>query len=245
MKSNIIFGVHPVLEALHAKHELDRIFIQKGPVHGKLKEIQDECFSLGIPIQKVPVEKLNRITGKNHQGVIAYQSIVSYASLENIIDRSFQGGSDPLLLILDRITDVRNFGAIARTAEGFGFNGIIIPEYGSAQINEDAMKTSAGALNNVPICRTDDLIGAINYLKSSGLVIVGATEKTDKFYYDLDFKIPMALVMGSEESGISSQVLSLLDAKAKIPLKGSIASLNVSVAAGVLLYEVVRQRLDS
>jgi len=242
VKSNIIFGVHPVLEALHAKKELDRIFIQKGPLHGKLKEIQDACFSLRIPIQKVPVEKLNRITRKNHQGVIAYQSMVSYASLENVIDRSYQDGKDPLLLILDGITDVRNFGAIARTAEGFGFNAIIIPEYGSAQINEDAIKTSAGALHHIPVSRVSDLKKTLIYLSDFGIRIIGATEKTNKNIQEAELTGPVAVIMGSEDKGIDPKLLESVHERIRIPMFGKIDSYNVSVSFGILAYEVTRQR---
>ena len=230
------------MEALNAGRDLDKVLIQKGAMHGKMRDIIEGCYSMNIPVQNVPVEKINRITRKNHQGVIAFLSLITYASLENIIDRSFQEGKDPLLLVLDRITDVRNFGAIARTAEGLGFNVIIIPEHGSAQINEDAIKTSAGALHHIPVSRTKDLNKTLNHLSESGIRIVASTERTDKTLADVDLTGPIVIVMGSEENGIDSKLLESADEKIRIPMYGKINSYNVSVSFGILGYEIVRQR---
>ena len=182
------------------------------------------------------------MTQKNHQGLIAITSIVTYLPFEEVIARAFEEGRDPLVVILDAITDVRNLGAIARSAEAAGADAILIPEKGVAQINPDAMKTSAGALAVIPVCRTPDLIRSIKYLKNAGLRITGATEKTDVLFYEADFKAPMALIMGAEDHGISPNILALCDQEVRIPMLGKIASLNVSAAASVILFEVVRQR---
>jgi 23S rRNA (guanosine2251-2'-O)-methyltransferase len=190
----------------------------------------------------VPVEKLNRMTQKNHQGIIAITSLVTYLSIEEIVARVFEDGRDPLVVILDGVTDVRNFGAIARSAECAGADAILIADKGVAQINPDAMKTSAGALAVIPVCRTPDLGRSIKYLKNAGLKITGATEKTDILFYEADFKSPSAIIMGAEDHGISANMLALCDQEVRIPMLGKIASLNVSAAASVILFEAVRQR---
>jgi 23S rRNA (guanosine2251-2'-O)-methyltransferase len=195
-----------------------------------------------IAFQFVPLEKINRITRKNHQGVLAFISPIEYTNIEMLLPVLFETGQEPLLLILDQITDVRNFGAIARSAECAGVHGIIIPEKGMARIGADAIKTSAGALHHVPICKVTNLLRTIQYLKDSGIQIVAATEKADKIYTQGNFKTPVAIVMGSEESGISQSILNSSDQQLKIPLFGNIESLNVSVSAALMMYEAVRQR---
>jgi 23S rRNA (guanosine2251-2'-O)-methyltransferase len=242
---NMIFGLRPVIEAVKAGKEIDRLFVQSGLKNELFGELMSLLKKNNVPFQYVPLEKINRLTTKNHQGVVGYISSIEYHKIENVLPTVFEKGKMPLILILDRITDVRNFGAIVRTAECSGVDAIIIPSRGAAQINADAIKTSAGALHKVPVCREDDLKHVIEYLRESGLVVVACTEKTKDNYYQNDFTLPVAIIMGSEENGISSEYLKLADAHAKIPLMGEIGSLNVSVAAGVLLYEAVRQRLLS
>ncbi len=242
-KSNFIFGTRTAIEAIRAGKEVDKIFIQKGLNNELFAELRKLITDGNIPHQFVPIEKLDRITGKNHQGVICFLSEITFYNIENLLPGIYEKGTVPLLLILDKVTDVRNFGAICRTAECSGVNAIIIPTRGSAQINADAVKTSAGALQLIPVCREDNLKNTIIFLKESGVQIVACTEKTDDDYYSLDFTQPTAIIMGSEEDGISGEYLKLCDHKAKIPLLGEIQSLNVSVACGVLLYEVVKQRV--
>ncbi len=242
-KSNFIFGTRTAIEAIRAGKEVDKIFIQKGLNNELFAELRKLIADGNIPHQFVPIEKLDRITGKNHQGVICFLSEITFHNIENLLPGIYEKGTVPLLLILDKVTDVRNFGAICRTAECSGVNAIIIPTRGSAQINADAVKTSAGALQLIPVCREENLKNTIIFLKESGVQIVACTEKTDDYYYSLDFTQPTAIIMGSEEDGISGEYLKLCDHKAKIPLLGEIQSLNVSVACGVLLYEVVKQRV--
>lgn len=242
-KSNFIFGTRTAIEAIRAGKEVDKIFIQKGLNNELFAELRKLITDGNIPHQFVPIEKLDRITGKNHQGVICFLSEITFYNIENLLPGIYEKGAVPLLLILDKVTDVRNFGAICRTAECSGVNAIIIPSRGSAQINADAVKTSAGALQLIPVCREENLKNTIIFLKESGVQIVACTEKTEDYYYALDFTQPTAIIMGSEEDGISGEYLKLCDHKAKIPLLGEIQSLNVSVACGVLLYEVVKQRV--
>lgn len=231
------------MEALQSEKEIERIYIQRDSGATVVGELLSLASKLHVPVLKVPVEKLNNITRKNHQGVICFVSPISYCSLDNIISEAFQKGQIPLVLILDRITDVRNFGAISRTAECLGAHGIVIPSRGAAQINSDAVKTSAGALNYIPVIREDNLKNTIDFLKESGLSIVSCTEKADKFVYEADFNRPLAIIMGSEENGISPEYLKKSDERVKIPQYGKIESLNVSVAAGIVLSEVIRQRI--
>lgn len=235
----ITFGIQSVLEALKSGQEIDKILIQK---EQDFIDIQRLANEREVPIQRVPIEKLNRVTRKNHQGVIAYISAIRYVSLHNVLTGVFEKGEMPLLLILDRITDVRNFGAIARTAECMGVHAIVIPLRGGAEINSDALKTSSGALNYLPVCRENNLFNTVRYLQESGVQVVACTEKAADDIHKVDFDVPTALVMGSEEDGISNDILRRADAAVKIPLTGKVASLNVSVATGMLLYEVVRQR---
>ncbi|MCW3104657.1 MAG: rRNA ((2251)-2-O)-methyltransferase RlmB [Bacteroidetes bacterium] len=240
----MIFGLRPVIEALKAGKEIDRLFVQNGLKNELFGEMMGMLKKHNVLYQYVPLEKLNRLTSKNHQGVVGYISSIEYHKIENILPAVFEAGKTPLLLILDRITDVRNFGAIARTAECAGVDAIIIPQKGAAQINADAIKTSTGALHKIPVCREENLKQVIEYLRESGLQVIACTEKASDDYYKVDFTLPVAIMMGSEEDGISSEFLKLADAHAKIPLLGEIGSLNVSVATGVMLYEVVRQRLN-
>ncbi|MDF2435761.1 MAG: rlmB [Bacteroidota bacterium] len=239
----MIFGLRPVIEALKAGKEIDRLFVQTGLKNELFGEMMGMLKKHNVPYQYVPLEKLNRLTMKNHQGVVGYISSIEYHKIQDVLPQVFEKGKMPLLLILDRITDVRNFGAIARTAECSGVDAIIIPSRGAAQINADAIKTSTGALHKIPVCREENLKQTIEYLRESGLQVIACTEKTTDNYYQIDFTLPVAIIMGSEENGISSEYMKLADAHAKIPLMGEIGSLNVSVATGVMLYEVVRQRL--
>ena len=239
---NAIFGLRPIIEAIQAGKEIDTLFIQKGLKNELFQELWQLVRARKVNYKHVPVEKLNRLTHKNHQGVFAFISPINFHKTDNIIQDVFEKGENPLFLVLDRVTDVRNFGAIVRTAECSGVQAIIVPEKGSAAINGDALKTSAGALHNIPICREFNLKATIEYLKNCGLQIVGCTEKTEEKIYQLNFNLPTAIIMGSEEDGISTEYLKLCDYKAKIPMNGTIGSLNVSVSAGVILYEAVRQR---
>ncbi|MCS5491816.1 23S rRNA (guanosine(2251)-2'-O)-methyltransferase RlmB [Algoriphagus limi] len=239
---DFIFGTRAVLEAIHAAREIDKILVQKDANNDLIKELLKESKQAGIPVVRVPEGKLNRITRKNHQGVIAHLSSISYASLDNVIDNCYAVGKSPLLLVLDQVTDVRNFGAIARTAECAGVDAIVIPEKGSAQINAEAVKTSAGALNFIPVARVKNLFFACRDLQKMGLSLVAITEKSEKEMYEADFSAPAALILGSEESGISPEILQIADDKVKIPMSGNIDSLNVSVSAGVAIYEAIRQR---
>lgn len=236
---DIVFGVQSVLETIRSGKEIEKILVQRELGNIELLEF---ARLKNIPVSKVPKEKLDRVTRKNHQGVVAFVSAINYAKMDVVVAGIYEKGEVPLILVLDRITDVRNFGAIARTAECAGVQLIILPTKGAAQINADAMKTSSGALNFIPVSREDDLVKAITYLQNSGIQIVACTEKADKDMYAIDFTIPTALVMGSEEDGISDEILRKVDAFATIPQLGRVASLNVSVASGVVLFEAIRQR---
>jgi 23S rRNA (guanosine2251-2'-O)-methyltransferase len=240
---DIIYGVRSVIEAIKAKRPINKIYIQKGMNKELFKELKEELADQKYSLQFVPIHKLNKLTRKNHQGVIAQVSPVEYHALTPIITKLFENGQIPLILILDRLTDVRNFGAIARTAECNGVHAIVIPHKDSVSVTSDAVKTSAGALNKIPICKVEDLSKVVYQLKQLGVQIVASTEKTETHTFEIDFTLPTALIMGSEEDGVSTKLLAESDAKAKIPMTGTIASLNVSVAAGIMLYEASRQRL--
>lgn len=244
-KNEYIFGIRAVIEAIDAGKQIDKIFIKKD-LQG---ELAGELFTLikahHIVTQKVPVERINKITRKNHQGVVAILSAVTYHSLDNVIPQLYEDGLLPFIVVLDGITDVRNFGAIARTCECVGVNAIVIPERGSVSVNADAIKTSAGALHHIPVCRERNIISAIRTLKDNGYQIVAASEKADINYTQADYTTPVALVMGAEDIGISQEALRQCDTFVSIPMFGHISSLNVSVAAGVMMYEVVRQRLNA
>lgn len=239
---DFIFGTRAVMEAINAQKDIDKILVNKELNNDLIKELLALAKQEKIAVVRVPEAKLNRTTRKNHQGVLAHISAIQYASLDNVIDECFSKGIAPLILVLDRITDVRNFGAMARTADCAGVHAIVIPEKGSAQINSDAVKTSAGALNFLPVCRVKNLYYTVKDLKKMGLSVVSVTEKTDREMYEADFSIPTALVLGSEEDGISPELMGISDEFVKIPLSGNIESLNVSVAAGVVIYEALRQR---
>ena len=241
-KENYIFGIRAVLEAAQAGKDLDKVLVRREGGSDLLKKLLAVLSKMEIPVQQVPVEKLNRITGKNHQGVIAFLSEVSYLDITTLLPSIFEKGEDPLILLLDGVSDVRNFGAIARSAECAGVHAIVIPASGSAAINADAVKTSAGALHRIPVCRHRDLLTVMRFLKDSGLRMFAATEKATDSMYATEMKGPAGLVLGSEDTGISAQLLKIADSWVSIPMKGSIASLNVSVAAGVLLFEILRQR---
>ncbi len=240
-----VFGIRAVMEAIDSGKEIESLFIQKGISGDLFRELKKRIDQLEIKYQYVPIEKLNRLTPKNHQGVVAFISPISFHKVEDLIPFIYENGETPLLLVLDRITDVRNFGALARTAECAGVHGIIIPLKESAAIHSDSIKTSAGALFKIPVCRVNSLKKAVEYMQESGLQVIGCSEKNDESLYTVDFNVPTAVVMGSEEDGISNELMRILDRFAKIPLKGEIESLNVSVAAGVVLYEAVRQRLNA
>lgn len=242
-QNQMIFGIRAVIEAVASGKDLESIYVQRGLSGGLFLELKTLLKDRQINYQQVPVEKLNRITKKNHQGVIGIISPITYQNIEDIVLQVFEKGEVPLFLILDGLTDVRNLGAIARTAECSGVQAIVVPIKGSAQINADAIKTSAGALFKIPVCRHDSLLQVTRFLRESGVQIVACTEKTSDYLYDVDFKAPTAIVMGSEEDGISNEIIRTADRLAKIPMHGEIASLNVSVSAGIILYEAVRQRL--
>ncbi len=240
--NSMIYGTRAIIEAIKSGKEIEKVLLQKDVRNELTSEMVGLIKDYNFPIVKVPVEKLNRITKKNHQGSIAFVSPINYTSVEHMISSAYEKGENPFVLILDRVTDVRNFGAISRTAECAGLHGIIIPSRGSALINSDAVKTSAGALNYIPVARSENLKDVINYLKESGLFVVGCTEKTETKFYDLDLNCPLAIIMGAEEDGISEAYLKIVNAKGKLPVKGNIESLNVSVAAGVAIFEALRQR---
>lgn len=245
MKEDFIFGLRPVIEAIEADKTIDKIFLQnalQGPIVAELKKLLAQH---GIRPNYVPIEKLNRFTRKNHQGVVAFISEVPFFKIEEFLPTIFENGETPFLLILDRLTDVRNFGAICRTAECVGVHAIIVPEKGGAPINSDAIKTSAGAIYNLKICKEKNLAHTVDYLQQSGINVFSATEKAQKLIYDVDFSVPFALVMGNEETGISKEVLHHSDERIKLPIEGKTQSLNVSVACGAILYEAVRQKIKA
>jgi len=238
-----VYGIRAVIEAIDSGKEIESLFVQRGLGGALFLELKEVLRRQGIGYQQVPIEKLNRMTGKNHQGVIAVISPITYQRTEDLVPSIYERGEVPLLIILDGITDVRNLGAIARTAECVGVHALIVPKKGSAEINPDAIKTSAGALFKINVCREESLAKTARFLQDSGIQVVACTEKTADNVYQLDYTAPTALVLGSEEHGISDELIRLADHLAKIPMVGSIASLNVSVSAGVVLYEALRQRL--
>ncbi len=243
-KSDFLFGIRSVIEAIHSGKEIEKVLVKKG-LQGELyEELLATMKEAKISWQTVPVERINRATRKNHQGVIAFVSAITYHNLEDTLIGLFEEGKNPLVLVLDGVTDIRNMGAIARSAECGGVDIIVIPEKGGAPINADAVKTSAGALHNIPVCRTSNLYKSVEYLQSSGLKIVAATEKGSENYTQIDYSGPTAIIMGAEDKGVSPQMLKISDDRAQIPIAGTIGSLNVSVAAGILIYEVVRQRMQ-
>ncbi len=239
---NFIFGIRPVLEAIKAEKEIDKVLVAKNLIGELAGELFTELRKRNIPIQYVPVEKIGKITNRNHQGVVAYISPVSYHDIEDVVADIFEKGETPLIVILDSITDVRNFGAIARTCECAGVHAIVIPESNSARISEDAIKTSAGALFNIPVSRVSNLTDTVLLLQQMGLLVLASTEKAYNTIYGHDLKQPVAIVLGSEDLGISKQLLKRVDHLVKIPMFGKTESLNVSVSAAVVVYEAIRQR---
>ncbi len=242
-KKDIIFGVWPIVEAIKSGKTIEKLLLKKGSYNSISEELKEVIKEHNITISYVPIEKLNSLTRKNHQGVIAFISPIEYYEIEQIIPLVYEKGKVPFVLVLDRITDVRNFGAIVRTAECANIDAIVIPNKEAAQINSDAMKSSAGALSIVPICKSTNLYNSVMYLKDSGLKVVSVTEKAIDSYTNVDYKEPLCLIFGSEEDGISSQLLKISHNLVQIPILGEIESLNVSVASGVAIYEVVSQRL--
>ncbi|MDD2256013.1 MAG: 23S rRNA (guanosine(2251)-2'-O)-methyltransferase RlmB [Bacteroidales bacterium] len=239
---DFVFGTRAVIEAVLAGKDIDKIFVRKNLESDLFSELMTALKGWDIPIQRVPVEKLNRITMKNHQGVIALMSAVEFQKIEHVVPDLFEAGEMPFVVVLDGVTDVRNLGAIARTCDGAGVHAMVVPGSHTASINADAVKTSAGALHSLPVCRSMNLRDAVLFLKNSGLRIVAASEKSDVRYTQENMTGPIAIVMGAEDTGVSPEILKLCDATVSIPLFGKIASLNVSAAGGILLYEVVRQR---
>jgi len=239
----LIFGIRAVIEAINSNKTIDKVFIQKGLKGELFSELETLLRQHSVNASYVPIEKLNRLTKNNHQGVVAQISPVEFHDLETLVLNVMESGKTPLFLLLDQLSDVRNFGAIIRTAECTGVNGIIVQKKGGAPVNGDTIKTSAGAVFKIPICKVDHIKDAVFYMQASGIKVIAATEKTNDLLYDISFKEPCAIIMGSEDRGINPSILKVVDAKAKLPLLGEIASLNVSVACGAFLYEAVRQRL--
>jgi len=244
-RSEFIFGVRAVLEAILAGKDIDKILIKKDLESDLSKELFDALKGTRVPIQRVPLEKLNRVTMKNHQGVVAFISEVTYQRLEDILPTLYEEGKNPFIVLLDGITDVRNFGAIARTCECAGVDAIVIPMTDSVSVNADAVKTSAGALHTLPVCREWSIRDSIILLKNSGVKVIAASEKAAESYTKSDYSGPVAIVMGAEDTGIANENLRICDELVQIPILGKIGSLNVSVAAGILLYEAVKHRMDS
>lgn len=244
-KNEMIFGVRAVIEAIQAGKDIDKILIKKDIQSDLSKELFAALKGTMIPVQRVPIERINRITRKNHQGVVAYVSAVAYQKTEDLVPSLFESGKNPVFVMLDGVTDVRNFGAIARTCECAAVDAIIIPAKNSVSVNADAVKTSAGALHTLPVCREQSLTRTLQYLKDCGFHIVAATEKGDYDYTKADYIGPICIIMGAEDKGVSYDNLALCDEWVKIPMLGTIESLNVSVAAGILVYEAVRQRLEN
>ena len=243
-KSQVVFGIRAVIEAIESGKQVDKVLMKKDLGGELARELLSVTREYNVPVQRVPVERINKVTRKNHQGVIAFMAAVDYYHVDDIVPALYDEGINPLVVVLDGVTDVRNFGAIARTCECAGVNCIVIPERNSVSVNADAVKTSAGALNYLPVCRERNLVKAVQYLRDSGSKVMGASEKTDLNYTKADFTGPVAIVLGAEDTGISTDVLKLCDTLVAIPEFGQINSLNVSVAGGIMIYDVVRQRLN-
>jgi len=243
-ESQLVYGIRPVIEAIRSGIEIEKIFIQSSLQGALLQELKEELKGKRIIVQYVPVEKLDRLTRNNHQGVVAAMSMIKYYNFEEIVSQVIERGEKPFIIMLDRVTDVRNLGAICRSAECAGVNTVIIPQHGSAQINEDAIKTSAGALLRLPVCREENLKTTINIAKQLGIKVYAATEKGSINYTEADMKESIMIIMGAEDTGVMPEIIKMCDGKLKIPIKANIESLNVSVAAGILMYEVVRQRSE-
>jgi len=240
---DFIFGLRPVIEAINSGKNIDKLMIRKGLKGELYYELMTLVKQFEIPVQIVPNERINRVTSKNHQGVVAFISPIEFQNIEQILPSLYEKGKIPFIVMLDKVTDVRNFGAISRTAECAGVDAIIIPDKGSARISADAVKTSAGALHKVPVCRVKSLTKTIYFLQDSGVQIIVATEKASDYYYQVDFTMPTAILMGAEDRGVAIEYLKICNKMVKIPVLGEIESLNVSVAASILIYEAVKQRL--
>jgi len=237
----MIFGIHPLLEALEAGREIDKVMMRRGLRTEESARILALSRERSVPVQFVPEERLGRLTQRQHQGVIAFISEIEYTPLEELVARVYEEGRAPFIVLLDGLTDVRNFGAIARTAECAGVDALVIPERGSVSVTADAVKTSAGALHRIPVCRVSSIAAAVGLLQSSGVRVVAASEKAEERYTETALQLPLGLVMGAEDHGVSTDVLRMADSITRIPQVGAIGSLNVSVAAGILIYEAVRQ----
>jgi 23S rRNA (guanosine2251-2'-O)-methyltransferase len=244
-ETDFIFGLRPIIEAIKAGKQIDRLLVKQGLQGPLYQELMAEVKSNGINYQIVPAERLDLVTRKTHQGVLAWLALIEFQHISNILPEIFEKGEDPLIIALDGVSDVRNFGAIVRSAECLGAHAIVIPEKGSARITADAVKTSAGALHTFPVCREKSIVRSVEYLKESGLKVICAEEESGETISSADLKGPIVIIMGAEDKGISRELLSIADRKVKIPMSGKINSLNVSVASGILLYEVVRQRSQS
>ena len=240
-KNNMIFGIHPLLEALEAGREIDKVMMRRGLRTEESARILALARERSVPVQFVPEERLGRLPQRQHQGVIAFISEIEYTPLEELVARVYEEGRAPFIVLLDGLTDVRNFGAIARTAECAGVDALVIPERGSVSVTADAVKTSAGALHRIPVCRVSSIAAAVGLLQSSGVRVVAASEKAEERYTETALQLPLGLVMGAEDHGVSTDVLRMADSITRIPQVGAIGSLNVSVAAGILIYEAVRQ----
>lgn len=242
-KRDLVYGTRAVIEAARSGRQVEKVFLQAGLTNDLMKELVTALKEHGIPFSFVPAEKLNRLTNRNHQGAVGLLAAVQYAPLQPVIDHAYSEGRAPFLLLLDRITDVRNFGAIARTCECAGLDAIVMEEKGNAPVTGDAVKTSSGALHHLPVCRVKSMKETMKALRDNGIQVVACTEKAAQEIYEADLSGPTALLMGSEEDGISSHLLRDADLLVKIPIRGKIESLNVSVAAGVAIYEAVRQKM--
>ena len=240
-KKDIIFGIHPVIEAIKSDQELNKILIQKGIEKDHFRELKESLAGKDFNIQYVPIQKLNKLTSGNHQGVVAYVTPITYQNIEELVDQWMEKEQKVCILILDRITDVRNFGAIARSAECQGVDAILIPSKGSALVSSDAVRTSSGALSRIPVCKTDDLKNTLFYIQQSGIRLISCTEKSALPLHEINLRGSVGIIMGSEENGITSDLINLSDVRAKIPMHGEIQSLNVGVATGIILYEKMRQ----
>ena len=243
-KTQYVYGIHAVVEAIEAGNDIDKILLSKTLSQDTVQEIMDRARGLRIPVQRVPVQKIDRITRRNHQGVLAMLAAVTYYRVEDLVPQLFDEGENPFIVVLDGVTDVRNFGAVARTCECAGVSAIVIPDRESVSVNADAVKTSAGALNYLPVCREHNLVNAVRFLRDSGFRIVGTSDKSAVPYTQGDFTGPVAIILGSEDKGISTEIMKMCDTQVMIPEFGHINSLNVSVAGGIMIYEVVRQRLN-
>lgn len=241
-EAELLCGIRPLLEAIEAGKELDKIYLQKNLQGALFKELWGVIKEHKLPYTVVPKARLDKFTRKNHQGVIATLSAVQSVPLQEIVQATFEKGEDPLIIILDRVSDVRNLGAIARTADAVGAHAVVTTVKNSAAVNMDAMKASAGALNHLPLCKESNLNETVTWLQMSGIRVVACSEKTDQLSYDTDLTGPLALIMGSEDKGVAPERLKAADAVIKLPMLGKVGSLNVSVAAGAVLYEIVRQR---